>query len=230
MANLGQISHELLQMYRERSGDPAFWAEPFNALSNASFLIAAAFALDLAIRRHALNSQTLALISLAGTIGCGSFVFHTVPMQLTKWLDIIPITLFQIVFLWLIARELLSSNRWITAGIVITVVGMSFALMPYHRPLNGSLFYLPSLVAMFVFGGLWANRGKAEPYSLLCAAGCLTLAIAARSIDWLVPWPFGTHFLWHLLNGIVVYLALRTWIVAQASSEPIVVLGKRLTT
>jgi hypothetical protein len=32
-------------------------------------------------------------------------------------------------------------------------------------------------------------------------ACCFTLGVAERSADWNVAWPFGTHFLWHLLNG-----------------------------
>jgi hypothetical protein len=209
-------------MYRERSGDPAFWAEPLNALSNASFVIAAAFALELAIHKRALKPSTLALISLAGVIGCGSFLFHTVPSYPTMWLDIIPITLFQALFLWLISQKLLSTNIWTTAGIVVAVVGSSLALMPIHQPLNGSLFYIPSLLAMLVFSALWAKRSTAEPYLLGCTAFFFALAITARSIDWVVPWPFGTHFLWHLLNGIVVYTALRTWI-HVTSSKPVIV-------
>jgi len=214
VSNILQASQELLQMYRERSGDPAFWAEPFNALSNSSFVIAAAFALDLAIRRRALTPSAIALISTAGVIGCGSFLFHTIPSPLTKWLDILPITLFQALFLWLISHDLLSTNRWISAGIVIVVVGSSLALMPILQPLNGSLFYMPSLVAMFAFGALWAKRRRTEPFILLGAACCFALAITARSIDWVVPWSWGTHFLWHLLYGFVVYAALRTWIVS----------------
>ncbi len=214
MSNVFQISQALLHIYRERSGDPAFWAEPLNALSNASFVIAAAFALDLAIRQKALRPNTLVLISLAGIIGCGSFLFHTVPSNHTMWLDIIPITLFQILFLWLMSQKLLSANGWMSAGIVIAIVGSSFALMPIHKPLNGSLFYVPSLVAMLAFGALWAKRSAVEPYLLVATACFFALAITARSVDWIVPWPIGTHFLWHLLNGIVVYTALRTWIVA----------------
>lgn len=214
MSNLLQVSQEMLRMYRERSGDPAFWAEPFNALTNASFLIAAGFALALAIRRQALTTSTLTLISLAGVIGCGSFVFHTMPSPLTKWLDIIPITLFQVLFTWLISCKLLSNNRWLSAAIVLVVVGASFALLPFHQPINGSLFYMPSLAAMLAFGGLWASRSKTEPFLLMGTACCFAIAITARSSDWSVPWPLGTHFLWHLLNGIVVYMALRTWIIA----------------
>ncbi len=212
MSNVSQVSQSLLQMYRERAGDPAFWAEPMNALTNASFVIAAAFALDFAIRRKALTPNTLALISVAAVIGGGSFLFHTMPSFRTMWLDIIPIALFQILFLWLISQKLLLTTGWMSAWIVTAVVGTSFALRPIHEPLNGSLFYIPSLLAMFVFGILWAKRRVAER-SLLGVAACLfALAITARSIDWMVPWQFGTHFLWHLLNGIVVYLALRTWI------------------
>jgi hypothetical protein len=217
VSNAVEVSQELLRLYRERSGDPAFWAEPMNALSNAAFVIAAGFALDLAIRRRALKVNTLALILLAGVIGCGSFLFHTMPSFTTMWLDIIPITLFQILFIWLMAQKLLSTNGWISAVIVLAVVGTSFALMPIKQPLNGSLFYAPSLLAMLVFGALWARQRFAEPYLLMGTAGFFALAITARSIDLLVPWPSGTHFLWHLLNGIVVYTALRTWIIATSS-------------
>jgi hypothetical protein len=215
MSSVAQIGQELLEMYRERSGDPAFWAEPLNALTNASFVVAAGFGLDLAIRRRVLLPAAVALISLAAAIGCGSFLFHTLPSPQTKWLDIIPITLFQILFLWLISRKLLSSSRWMSAAIVLVVVGCAFALMPFHKPLNGSLFYIPPWMAMLAFGALWAKRSKAEPYLLLGAACFFALAITARSIDWIVPWSYGTHFLWHLLNGLVVYTALRTWIVAS---------------
>jgi hypothetical protein len=216
MEGIFQISQDLLHMYRERSGDPAYWAEPLNALSNASFVIAAALALDLAIRQRALKPNTLALILLAAVIGCGSFLFHTVPSYHTMWLDIIPITLFQILYIWLISQKLLSITGWVSAGIVIVIVGSSFALMPIHKPFNGSLFYVPSLVSMLAFGVLWGKRSTVEPYLLGGAACFFALAITARSVDWIVPWPFGTHFLWHLLNGVVVYAALRTWIVATS--------------
>ena len=219
VSNFFQISQELLGIYRERRGNPAFWAEPFNALTNASFLIAAAFALVFAIRRRMLTATTVLLISLAGVIGLGSFLFHAMPTPLTMWLDMLPIATFQTLFIWLISCKLLANNRWLSAVIVLAVVGASFALMPFHRPINGSLYYMPSLAAMLAFGGLWASRSKAEPFLLIGAACCFALAITARSCDWIVPWPIGTHFLWHLLNGVVVYLALRTWIVATINHQ-----------
>ena len=43
------------------------------------------------------------------------------------------------------------------------------------------------------------------------AAAAFCLALFFRTIDlWVCPsWPLGTHFLWHLFNGSVVYLAMR---------------------
>lgn len=207
----------ILQLYRERGNDPAFWAEPINALTNASFVIAAACALHLAMDRQAMTSSTLLLIGLAAVIGVGSFLFHTAANRLTMWLDVIPIALFQTLFLWLATRDILSCSARLSLGIVLVIVCASFALMPVHKFLNGSLFYLPSLLAILTIGWMWSLRSSHEPYLLLLAAGCFALALTARTIDWSVPWPIGSHFLWHLLNGVVVYLTLRTWIVHTAS-------------
>jgi len=212
MSMLVQVCDELLWIYRERFGRPEFWAEPLNAMTNASFLFAAAAAMHLARQRAAATRATVGLVSLAGVIGLGSFYFHTVPNRLTMWLDIAPIALFQIAFLWLATRQMLRLRRT-TAFLVITcVLGTSFALLRFHEPMNGSLFYLPSFLTMLVIGVVWVDHSRSEPYLLAGAACVFALAVTARTVDWIVPWKFGTHFLWHLLNGVVVYLVLRAWI------------------
>jgi len=62
--------------------------------------------------------------------------------------------------------------------------------------------------------------GKREPVLLLAAAAGFCLALVFRTIDlWVCPcWPLGTHFLWHLLNGSVVYLAMRGLIVNSSGA------------
>ncbi len=219
MQSIFNVSDALLWIYRERFGDPAFWAEPLNALTNASFLIAALLAWNLASRRRANSRTTIALISLAGVIGFGSFFFHTVPNHFTMWLDIVPIALFQLFFLWLAGTRMLGLSRKASAALMIGVVGSSFVLLPLHEPLNGSLFYLPSLLALLVIGLVWSRRKSSEPYLLVSAACCFTVAITARSVDMIVPWHFGTHFVWHTMNGVVIYLALRAWIVVVTKSR-----------
>lgn len=229
MSHLLEVCKELLGLYRERGFSPEFWAEPLNALTNASFLIAAFFAWDFASRRRVATRTTNALLSLAGVIGFGSFFFHTIPNHFTMWLDIVPIALFQVLFLWLVSNRMLTLSRVASAAIVLGVVGSSFALFPVHEPLNGSLFYLPSLLAMLTIGYVWAKRTNFEPYLLVGAACCFLLAVTARSMDKEVPWHFGSHFLWHVMNGVVVYLVLRSWIVFVAANEKMEILATPLS-
>lgn len=218
MSVLLQVSVELLNLYRERNFSPAFWAEPWNALTNASFLVAALFAMVLALRLRATTPTTYGLILLSAVVGFGSFCFHTVPNRVTLWLDIVPIAIFQASFLFLATSRMLRLSRSGALMVVLGVMGVSFALLPVHSLFNGSLFYAPSLVAMVWIGVLQTTLTKREPYLILGAACCFLFAVTARSLDWLVPWRIGTHFMWHLLNGVVVYLLLRSWILHIASS------------
>jgi hypothetical protein len=206
----------LLHLYRERSGDPSFWGEPINAVTNASFVLAALTAWDLASRLRVLTESSWILIVLAASIGVGSFLFHTCATHSTMWLDIVPISLFQVAFLWLAGRYMVQLPTAAAIGLIVTVIGLSFAAMPFHKLLNGSLFYLPPLLAIAGIGlTVFLQRGP-EPFLLPLAATVFAVAIFARSIDWNVSFSCGTHFLWHLLNGLVLYLSMRAWIVHLA--------------
>ncbi len=211
--------HGLLHLYRERSGNPEFWAEPINALTNASFVLAAFAAWNLARHREVLTESSWLLIVLAAAIGVGSFLFHTCATDSTMWLDIIPIALFQVAFLWLAGRYMLQLPAWLSGSLVVAVVGLSFAAMPFYKPLNGSLFYLPALLAIGGYGLATYFKGGPEPLLLLAAAGMFAVAISARSVDWIVPLPIGTNFLLNLLNGGVLYLAMRAWIIHLAVAK-----------
>ena len=65
--------------YCERAGDPAFWAEPFNAISNVAFLIAALAGAVLLVRTPNARERRIewGLVLLVTIIGIGSFLFHT---------------------------------------------------------------------------------------------------------------------------------------------------------
>jgi len=75
---------------------------------------------------------------------------------------------------------------------------------------NGSGPYLPALAASAAVS--LSLRARAHPASayLLAASVVLFVSIFFRTIDLLVcPWlPIGTHFVWHLLNGLVLALYL----------------------
>lgn len=89
------------------------------------------------------------------------------------------------------------------------------------RCLNGSVGYLPAWAAMILIGGYLTAfaadavaRRRTGP--LVLAAGVVfTASIAFRSLDMalcqtvmIAGTPIGTHFMWHLLNGLTLFLLL----------------------
>jgi hypothetical protein len=74
-----------------------------------------------------------------------------------------------------------------------------------------------------------ARQREAARFSMLAAAGALGLGLVFRTLDQEVcpALPIGTHFLWHSLNGLAAYLAMRCVIVSRASR---VGLGLRTST
>lgn len=71
----------MVDLYCERLG-PGLWAEPLNASSNLTFLIAAWAIWHLADVRHTLSGSIWLLVVLVIAIGTGSLLFHTFA---TRW-------------------------------------------------------------------------------------------------------------------------------------------------
>jgi hypothetical protein len=199
--------------YCERTG-PGLFDEPVNAATNAAFFLAAWAAWSLARQKHAISAELSVLIGLSVAVGIGSALWHTFATPWARPMDIIPILLFQLSFIWVYGRRLARLRGSVVALVLVVYLGA--ALLGRDRPwLNGALIYAPALVLSLIVGVYhwWAR--KREPLLLLAGAGAFCLALVFRTIDlWVCPsWPRGTHFLWHLFNGLVVYLAMRALIV-----------------
>ena len=92
------------------------------------------------------------------------------------------------------------------------------------------VFYLPALLVMFVIGGLLRERGhKAAPY-ILWAALIFAVSVSLRSLDLTLcdtvaidGRKMGTHFAWHVLNALALFLLLRASldVVYAASDRPV---------
>ena len=95
-----------MDAYCERVG-PGLLAEPLNAVSNVSFLLAAWAAWVLATHTGALSAGVRVLIALAASVGIGSILWHTYPTSLTLILDIVPILFFIIWYIWLYTRNVI---------------------------------------------------------------------------------------------------------------------------
>ena len=209
---------DVMDVYCERV-EPGLLAEPLNAVSNASFLLAAWAAWVLAKRTGALSAGVRVLIALAASVGIGSFLWHTYPTSLTLILDIVPILIFIIWYIWLYARNVIGMRSVFAVGCVAAFLLATFVAIQYSDVLHGALVYVPSLMVPLVFGVFHASERMVARFTLLAAAGVFVAALFFRTIDNEIcsVLPIGTHFLWHILIGLVTYLAMRCFILSTTT-------------
>jgi hypothetical protein len=199
-----------IDLYCERL-DPSFWAEPVNALSNIAFLLAAWAAFVLWRREGHDDRVILALIVIVAVVGFGSFTFHTLATRGAMMLDVGPIGVF-IYSYFLFALKRFLALPWPAALIIFAgFVALSTGLAVYvpREFLNGSVGYFPALAALIGIG--WMLRERTTGKALLIAAVVFVGSLFFRIIDLDVcgAFPLGTHFLWHILNAVVLYAVLR---------------------
>lgn len=201
-----------IDAYCERT-DASLWSEPLNAISNVSFFVAAVLLARLALReRGSDRSLGLFFATLVGLIGIGSSIFHTFANGLGWLLDVAFIYAFMLIFLSLfllrvLRRSAIETLGWVCVFVAAILTGVGMGGGPtcgYAITLFGMLIL--ALAALHKRLPLWAP--------LLWACGLLALSLAARTFDlrWCEWNPRGTHFLWHLLNGVVLYLTATTLI------------------
>jgi hypothetical protein len=195
--------------------------EPINACSNVVFLLAAWAVWRLAVRSRAVSAGLCVLIGLSISVGIGSALWHTFATSWALLLDVVPILLFQLGFLWLYGREIGKLRPLLLIALLIGYVSATLWMKAYERWLNGGMMYLPSVVLTWTVGIHYLLVGHRERPILLVSAVVFCAALTCRSIDLLVcrQLPIGTHFLWHVLNGLVVYLAMRA-IVLSSADDP----------
>lgn len=200
----------MIDLYCERI-DAALWTEPVNASTNLAFFLAAWAVWDLARRSRTLSTGTWFLLGLMVTIGIGSILFHTFAATWARVLDVVPILLFQISYLWVYSREIIKMRQGYAGGLLAGFLVAAYLGRQFPHILNGSLIYAPAVLLMLGLGLYHYQQQKNERFRLLAAAGVLLASIFFRTIDNAIcPYfPVGTHFLWHLLNAVVLYLSAR---------------------
>jgi len=207
-----------IDLYCERT-DASLWSEPVNALSNVAFLIAAALALRLWRRGDRADWRTLALIAVVAAVAVGSFVFHTVATRVAMLADVIPIAVFIYGYLLLALCRFLHLPPVVAAATVVAFAAGAQALSALAPPrlLNGSVGYLPALAALIAVA--LAAREQGTRQNLGLAALVFAISLAFRTVDIAIcpQFPLGTHFVWHVLNAVVLYVLLRTAMTARSA-------------
>jgi hypothetical protein len=201
---------DYIDLYCERLA-PGLWNEPLNALSNLAFFGAAWAIWNLAGRQPQFPIEIRILIGLTIAIGTGSTLFHTFATSWANLLDVLPILLFQLWFLWLYSRRVIKL-KYLYAGLFLGIFFLANIIIQLFPPiLNGSLSYAPAFLTLFGLGIYHYRSRQHEPLVLLAAAGVFFLSLTFRTLDQAICsyLPTGTHFLWHLFNGVLLYLSAR---------------------
>lgn len=195
---------------------PGFWSEPLNALSSFSFLYITIrllmFFEGLQLLRHRKLWDIKILLLLIPCIGIASFVFHTMPSANTELID----TLFIVVFILLYFTSALVRIAQVGAFQAVicftAYAGFTHILVSqFPDALNGSIGYLSSMVSLIVIAFYLNMRKRAAAKDFLIAALIGVMSLFFRSVDdaTCAHIPFGTHFLWHMLNAILIYMLMK---------------------
>jgi hypothetical protein len=188
------------------------WGEPLNTLSNAAFLVAAGVIVDRQRRNTTKDWPLLVLAMLVAAVGIGSILFHTLANHWTLIADLGPIAIFIHAFLFVALRRFLNAGIWVagltTIGLILLTPWIKLIMEPV---LGASAAYTSGLIATFgvALAVPLLGRGRA-PVLLLAGGGAFVVALAFRQLDHIVCeyLPIGTHFLWHLFNGVSIGLSL----------------------
>jgi len=208
----------VLDLYCERTA-PGLWAEPANAVTNLGFVVAAWLIWRRAPARDA-NLSVLTVLVVA--IGLCSLLFHTLANEVTRWLDILSIFVFQLLYLVTYCRRVIGLPLAHSCLLSLSLPLAAVAAAQAGAYLNGSLLYAPAWLVTLALGWYHCRARKPGRGLLLIAAAVFLAAVALRSIDNGICSQFasGTHFLWHLLVALVIYLAMLALILNPAPDRP----------
>jgi hypothetical protein len=161
------------------------------------------------------------LIALMVAISLGSTLFHTFADTTTRWLDVIPIAAFITAYLWIYLRRVLGSSAMIATICSAIFILAAVVSRQFPEVLNGSVIYAPALVLVVGLGLIDLATRRREKGVLIGAAAIFIAALGFRAIDNSVcaAFPVGTHFLWHLLTALSLYLAMRALVAGWSFHE-----------
>lgn len=199
--------------------DPGYWSEPVNALTNAAFVIAALWAWRLAAPAGDRGAQVLAVI--LGLIGIGSYLFHTHAQIWSLWADVIPIQVFILVYVYLATVRFFGLPWW--GGALAVAAFIPYAALTARGlsslvgSLNGSIGYVPVPILIAGYAVLLWRRRPETARGLAAGAAILAVSLVFRTLDPGIceTWPLGTHFMWHILNAVMLGWMIRVMVRSQ---------------
>jgi hypothetical protein len=188
--------------------------EPINTITNISFFITA----WLLWRRYQRGGASIPrdvklLIFLIIGTGIGSTLWHATQTGWGLFLDALFIQLFMLAY---IASYLKRHTEWrvgVRGVLVLLFMGVS-VLFPALWPLDygqTSAGYVPALILLVVFGlhqHRILNFKSAESLGIAACVFAVSLVLRTADNEVCDAFPTGLHFMWHILNGVVLYVSV----------------------
>ena len=193
-----------IDIYCERL-DVGIWAEPINAVTNFAFILAA---IIMWMRcKNLVEGRVLAFLLFS--IGCGSFLFHTFAQTWAAILDVTPILIFILTYIYAANRRFLVWSKRMSITGVILFLPYQFLVVSILSSIQffgSSAQYVPVAILIFFYSALLHKSKTNLSRELFVGATILSLSIFARTIDepLCLIVSVGTHFIWHILNAIML--------------------------
>lgn len=199
--------------YCERTG-PDYWSEPVNAVTNLAFLVAAVVMWGRV--RDAGSGMGRALCAVLAAIGVGSWLFHTHANRLTGLMDVLPIVLFILLYVFGASRDFLGLRPvWAGAATLafLPYAALTVPLFARIPGLGSSAGYAPVPLLILIYAALLWRGHPATARGMALGALILTVSLTFRTLDAPVcdAFPLGTHFMWHLLNALMLGWMIEVW-------------------
>lgn len=197
--------------YCERT-DFTYWSEPLNATTNLAFIIAAL----IFWRRSAGVPMARVLSGILFVIGVGSFLFHTHATNWAMMADVVPIGIFILTYLFVVNRDMVPMGGWLAVFATALFIPYAAIMVPVLNRIPFiaiSNFYWTVPLLLVLYAAFLRKRpGIAQGF--LFGAGLLSVSIIIRSLDQILcdAVPIGTHFIWHVLNGIMLGWMIHVYI------------------
>lgn len=151
----------------------------------------------------------MVLVALLAMIGIGSYLFHTHAQVWAALADVAPILLFIVVYIFAVNKNVWRMSSGLAFGGTLLFFPYAAATVPLFQlipGLGGSAGYAPIPLLILIYATLLRGRDPVLAKGMCVGALILILSITFRALDLPVcgQWPSGTHFMWHILNAIML--------------------------
>lgn len=230
VATENQTVATFIDGYCERNHQPDVLAEPLNLLTNIAFIIAAVMAFKSLKFFKLINAKCWDIVLLSvllAIIGFGSAAFHSYPNKKTVLMDVIPIAIFMHLYLFMFFKRVVGLNFLLSTTVLLSFIATGFVFQKTISPdtLNGTIMYVPAYSFLIIMVLILCFVKQSPLYlHLINTAVIWTFSLAFRTMDMQIcthTHYIGTHFLWHLLNAIVLYRLVILVIIDKTSKEKI---------